>query len=143
MASAGRLATVHLALALAVGIAACVPGGAPRPIAYDREACAHCGMLISEPRFAAQLETADGEIRSFDDPGCLLAELASGLPDARGLWFHHAREERWLDASQVAFEPREPTPMGFGLAAVDAGTPGALSLAEARARVAARQGQSR
>ena len=95
-------------------------------------------MLISEPRFAAQLETQDGEIQSFDDPGCLLAALATRSPSVRALWFHHVREDRWLDAAHVAFEETERTPMGYGLGAVDAGTPGALSLDEARARVAER-----
>jgi hypothetical protein len=95
-------------------------------------------MLISEPRFAAQLETQDGEIQSFDDPGCLLAALEARSPDVRALWFHHVREDRWLDAAHVAFEEVERTPMGHGLGAVAAGTPGALSLEQARARVAAR-----
>jgi copper chaperone NosL len=118
---------------------ACERAAGPHPIAWDLEACAHCRMLISDPRFAAQLETADGEIRSFDDPGCLLAELEERAPQLRALWFHHLREERWLDATQVGFEPAEPTPMGFGLGAVDAAAPGALSLSDARARIAARR----
>ena len=123
---------------LALGLAACGPAGGPQPIAYDREACAHCRMLISEPRFAAQLETQDGEIQSFDDPGCLLAALATRSGGVRALWFHHLREDRWLDAAHVAFEATERTPMGYGFGAVDAGTPHALSLDEARARVAER-----
>ena len=44
-----------LALALVAG-AGCAPADGPQPIAYDREACSHCRMLISEPRFAAQLD---------------------------------------------------------------------------------------
>ena len=131
------MARRRLAL-LALALAACGPAGAPQPIAYDREPCAHCRMLISEPRFAAQLETQDGEIRSFDDPGCLLAELATHPEGYRALWFHHVREDRWLDAAHVAFEAAERTPMGYGLGAVDAGTKGALSLDQARARVAER-----
>jgi hypothetical protein len=98
-------------------------------------------MLISEPRFAAQLETEDGEIRSFDDPGCLLAELEADALPVRRLWFHHVREDRWLDGTRVAFEAADHTPMGYGLGAVDADTPGAMSLAAARARVGARGAQ--
>lgn len=128
----GRLALV------ALGLAACGPAAGPQPIAYDREPCAHCRMLISEPRFAAQLETEQGEIQSFDDPGCLLSALETHAGGVRALWFHHLREDRWLGATQVAFETTERTPMGYGLGAVAAGTPGALSLEQARARVAAR-----
>jgi hypothetical protein len=134
--SAGLAATARRRIAwLALGLAACGPAGGPQPIVYDREPCAHCRMLISEPRFAAQLETRDGEIRSYDDPGCLLADLAALPGGYRALWFHHAREDRWLDAAHVAFEPAERTPMGYGLGAVDAGTQGAISLEQARARV--------
>ena len=85
-------------------------------------------------------ETEDGEVRSFDDPGCLLASLAARPEPVRALWFHHLREDRWLTGEQVAFEETSGTPMGYGLGAVDAGAPGALSLEQARARVAARSG---
>ena len=125
---------------LAVLLAACGREG-PVPIAFDREPCAHCRMLISDPAFAAQLESAEGETQSFDDPGCLLASLEGRPAAAGGLWFHHVREERWIPGDRVAFEPVPKTPMGYGLGAVDAGSAGALSLETARERVAAfRQG---
>jgi hypothetical protein len=126
---------------LLLAAAACGRAEGPQPIAWDREPCAHCRMLISEPHFAAQLETGDGEVRSFDDPGCLLAALAAGPLRVRTLWFHHLREDRWLDGAQVGFLPGMRTPMGYGLGAVDAGTPEALTLEQARARVAARGGR--
>jgi copper chaperone NosL len=128
---------VAFVLAVAAG-AGCAPADGPQPIVYDREPCSHCRMLISEARFAAQLETSEGEVQSFDDPGCLLAALAERKPELGTLWFHHVREDRWLAGDQVAFEETGHSPMGYGLGAVAAGTPGALSLDEARARVAAR-----
>ncbi len=138
MPDARRLARMlRLLVFIAIAGAACTPADGPRPIVYDREPCAHCRMLISEPRFSAQLETRAGEVLSFDDPGCLLATLAKREPEVRVLWFHHRREDRWLDAAHVAFATTEGTPMGYGLGAVDAGSPGALSLAEAQTRVAA------
>jgi len=131
VARAAALLLVALALA-------CQPGDGPKPIVWDREPCAHCRMLISEPRFAAQLETEAGDTLSFDDPGCLLSTLDAGGLKARTLWFHHVREERWLDGAHVGFEPSDKSPMGFGLGAVDADAPGALTLEEARRRVAER-----
>lgn len=119
-------------------VVACGPAEGPQPIVYDREPCFHCRMLISEPHFAAQLQTGSGEILSFDDPGCLLATLAASTTPPRAIWFHHVREERWLDAAHVAFEPNDKTPMGYGLGAVDAGTPGALGFDEARLRIESR-----
>jgi len=131
------LAAACALLVGAVSLAgACRPAPGPDPIVYDREACAHCRMLISEPRFAAQRKDASGTA-SFDDPGCLLASLEGRPAPAGGLWFHHVREERWIPGDRVAFEPVPKTPMGYGLGAVDAGTAGALSLETARERVAA------
>lgn len=139
MASSGVAARIRRRFALVgLGLAACGPAGGPQPIVYDRETCAHCRMLISDPRFAAQLETQEGAIQSFDDPGCLLVTLATRSGGVGALWFHHMREDRWLDAAHVAFEETAWTPMGYGFGAVGAGTPGALSLDEARARVAER-----
>lgn len=133
--------TLRMALLAALlGLAACGPAEGPQPIVYDREPCAHCRMLISEPGFAAQLEAQDGRVASFDDPGCLLAYLDAHGDAPRALWFHHSREERWLAGEEVGFVPAEHTPMGYGLAAVDAGTPGAIPLAEARRRVQERAG---
>lgn len=107
------------------------------PILWHREACAHCQMLIGEPGFAAQLVTAEGQVHSFDDPGCALRYLDehAGVAPHR-LWFHHATEERWLAAGEVGFVTRPATPMGFGLAAVDQAR-GELSLEAARAKVRA------
>jgi copper chaperone NosL len=128
------------ALGLAALLAACGPPEGPQPVAFDRELCVHCRMLISDPAFAAQLQTVVGEVESFDDPGCLLARLEARRPRVRALWFHHLREERWIPGDDVAFVRVEPTPMGYGLGAVDAATPHALSLDEARAHVRERDG---
>jgi copper chaperone NosL len=127
-----------LALLAGTALAACQPADGPQPIVWDREPCAHCGMLISEPQFAAQLQAQDGSHASFDDPGCLLAHLAATRAPVQTLWFHHVREERWLPGDRVAFELVERSPMGYGLGAVDAGAPDAISLEAAKARVGER-----
>lgn len=128
--------------AAVLALAACGPPDGVAPIVWDREDCAQCRMLIGEPRFAAQLQTRDGRVESFDDPGCLMLRL-DAVEDVRALWFHHVHEDRWIPGDAVAFARIERTPMGYGLGAVDAGTPGAIPLAEARARVAARGGRPR
>jgi hypothetical protein len=135
MREARRLAA-GLAVAWAWAVAACAPPEGPQPIAWDREPCTHCHMLISDPAFAAQLHT-DDLVLSFDDPGCLMAHLHARQPRVRALWFHHVKEDRWIPGTAVAFEKVEATPMDFGLGAVDAGTPGAIPLDRALAGVAA------
>jgi hypothetical protein len=94
-------------------------------------------MLIGEAAFAAQLQAQDGQVFDFDDPGCLLRFEAEREPAVHARWFHHLREERWLSGDEAAFVDVKPTPMGYGLGAVEAGTPGALPLDAARRRVAA------
>ena len=59
------------AIALALYWAQRPPEGPVDP-AWSRTPCSHCGMLVSERAFAAQLHTPAGEVRYFDDAGCLL-----------------------------------------------------------------------
>jgi copper chaperone NosL len=102
-----------------------------RPIIFDRESCAECGMSISDPRFAAQLQTAGGEVYDFDDPGCLLAFIQEHHPRVHAMYFHAFDASVWLTANEVGFVRGVQSPMGYGLAAVRKGTDSAMSLAEA------------
>lgn len=134
----GRIAAAAL---LACLLTACSrPLDGPQPVAWDRVACSHCGMLVSEPGFAAQLHTADDRVLHFDDPGCLLLH---GHEDAAALWFHDRDEETWHPRDAVVFVPAEQTPMSYGLAARAPGAPEGLSLAEAAAHVRALDSERR
>ncbi|MBX3025958.1 hypothetical protein KF840_13710 [bacterium] len=111
---------------------------APVAIAWDREACAHCHMQLSQPQYAVQLQTLDGEVVNFDDPGCFFLYLDDERPAIREVWFHDSRSDHWWRRHEVAFVAAPATPMNLGLAAVADGEPGAISYDEARARIAAR-----
>jgi hypothetical protein len=119
---------------LAVAMMQRLPRG-PEPVAWDREACAGCRMHVGDPRFAAQLQTTDGQVRNYDDPGCLLSDLAANRPPVHAIYFHDHRGDGWIPAAEVAFVPALPTPMGYGLAAVRRGTPGAIDMKSATQRV--------
>lgn len=110
------------------------------PIAWDKEACAHCRMHVGERGFAAQLQLEDGQVLNFDDPGCLFSWLAAGPVKVHATFFHHHTEERWLPLERTGFIAVLPTPMGFGLAAVDASAPGALTAEQAQAKVRVKNG---
>lgn len=127
------------AIVFAVVASSTLPDG-PVDVVWDKAACAHCRMHLGEPAFAAQLTTTDGRTFLFDDPGCLFTWSAASQPTVHATWFHHRTEDRWLPASAVAFVAVDTSPMGFGLAAVDPGTTGALDLDAARARCAQRTG---
>jgi hypothetical protein len=128
---------VSAGIAMLVVRAQSLPLG-PEVIAWDREACAHCHMHIGEPRFAAQLQTRDGRIVNFDDPGCLLSFVVERAPAVHAIYFHSYERDEWLRASDVGFVRRDPTPMGFGLVAVSRGTSGAMTYSQALDRVRTR-----
>lgn len=115
-----------------------LPDG-PVEIAWEQAACAHCHMHLSERAYAVQLQTSDGEVLNFDDPGCFFLYLAEAAPAVHEVWFHHASQPRWLRRAEVGFVPAAATPMNFGLAAVDRAAPGAVSWEAARAVIAARR----
>jgi hypothetical protein len=97
-------------------------------------------MHVGEPQFAAQATTKDGRVHAFDDPGCLFLWLEEQRPDLHSVYFRHHREARWLAPNHVAFVAVTPSPMGFGFAAVDHDTPGAIDHDECRRRCLARAG---
>ena len=106
-------------IALTLLAAACTTkAGGPPDIVVDRTACSHCGMLISEPIYAAAYQAAGHEARVFDDIGCLLksAQAESG---ALTYWFHDAHDRSWIDGSAAVFvaSPAIRTPMGGGVIA--------------------------
>jgi copper chaperone NosL len=127
-----------LLLVLLAACASRAPG--PQPIAWDREPCGHCRMLVGERPYAAQAIGEDGRAVSFDDAGCLFAWLDAG-GRAREIWLRHNAEERWLRAPAVAFVTTERSPMGYRLGAVDPGAPSAFGWEEARQRAAERSGR--
>jgi copper chaperone NosL len=141
---AGPVAAVLAALAAS---AACAPDVGPPEIVLDRSACARCGMLISEPRFAAAYRTSTGA-EVFDDIGCLLdaldsaavetgpAESAAGADSPRAAVWFLDRDQRWISSEEVIFvrSTALATPMHGNIEAF-------ASLAEAE-DVAARTGGS-
>ena len=106
-------------------------GSGPADVVWDKAACAACGMHVGEPPFAAQLTTKDGRVHVFDDPGCLFLWVDEHRPDVHTTWFRHHADNRWIARASVGFVTADRTPMGFGLAAVDGSTRGAIDCDEA------------
>ncbi len=127
-------AALVLVVVVVIAGSQALPAG-PRAIVWDRTSCAECRMAVSEKPYAAQLQTADGRVLDFDDPGCLFRFLDEEEPKVHALWFRHVREDRWIHGGAVAFIESGPSPMGFDLGAVLAGTEGSIGFEEARARV--------
>jgi copper chaperone NosL len=115
---AGLLLAAIVSVAAGSGCGASAAG--PPDIQVDRTACSHCGMLISEPAYAAAYRVPGGEGRAFDDIGCLLAaaghEPASAAPR---FWFHDAGTGAWIEGTGAVFvkAPGLRTPMAGGVIA--------------------------
>ncbi len=123
-------------LALFVSRSESLPQG-PRPVVWDKTSCAECRMAVSEPAYAAQLQLADGTVLDFDDVGCLFRYLDAAAPQVHAAYLHHLREERWVSREEVGFVAAGPSPMDYGLGAVDRATEGGFDFDEARERVLA------
>jgi hypothetical protein len=133
-----------LALALVVVVVgfvrfneATLPEG-PVPVVWDGEVCPHCKMHVGDPRFAVQLQTIDGEVMNFDDPGCLFAYLQSHEVIRHALYFRNHEADGWLSEAEVGFLPVEDSPMGYGIRAVPRAAPEAHDIDWAKAQVVER-----
>lgn len=93
----------------------------PPKIAYGKDLCARCRMIISEERFAGGLVEPDGDALVFDDPGELIAQVQEeGLKDRR-VWVHDYITKKWIDGTQAFFvvDDNLMTPMGTGVVALE------------------------
>jgi copper chaperone NosL len=91
----------------------------PPMLRFGQDRCDACGMIISDPRYAAAARRAD-EVWRFDDIGCLLGHAGPGLATGQTAGYvHDAETHEWLDAKAATFvrSAQIRTPMGFGIAA--------------------------
>ncbi len=100
---------------------------APRAILYGEEACDHCHMVITDPRFAGQLVASTGRVYAFDDVGCLAAFAATGPvqgAQVHGIFVNSyvATDSQFEAAGMVYLRSAVlRTPMASGLAALRPG----------------------
>ena len=106
---------IRLLIALVLLSSACDdPTHAVEPV-WDKQPCTHCHMLISDPRYAAQLVTQRNERLHFDDPGCLAAYMQAHSAEVARAWVHV--EGEWVRIEDARFSRSDSSPMGYGLLA--------------------------
>ena len=114
----------------------------PVAIKYDREICQYCKMIISDPRFAAEIRLAKGdEVFKFDDMGGAVLWLetrkTSETPQTE-IWVRDMKTgTKWLDAKKVYYIGKQHSPMDYGFGAVETKEDGAVDFAEMRKQVIA------
>ncbi len=92
------------------------PGAAP--VALGEEACRHCRMIITDERSGAQRHARSGEVRHYDDVGCLRADAGAGAVEPAGVFVRSWRDGSWVrgDRAWIVRAHDLRTPMGSGLA---------------------------
>ena len=91
----------------------------PPKVRLGEEVCAHCGMIISDQRFSCAITLKNGEVKKYDDFGCLLRDYDE--TEAHKVWVHKYDGEGWLDAKTAWFVQSKliASPMASGIAALD------------------------
>lgn len=96
----------------------------PDTIYYGQDACAHCTMLITDERFAAELKTSKGRAFKFDAIECMAAYSNNHADQLDGahLWVKNfAVPEQWILVNEALFlqSPDVKSPMGLSLLATE------------------------
>ena len=104
--------SARLSIALALALAACEDGSKPADPVWGKQACGDCGMVVSDPRLAAELTTPDGARVFFDDPGCMASYVRSRHLEPSHMWVRSSAET-WIDA-HARFARGATSPMDYG-----------------------------
>ncbi len=125
----GLVSTVAVPGMAVILLASCGTVG-PRPLVAGTDECAKCRMMITDPRFGAEVITRTGRIQTFDAVECLASYVAAADSAAiHSIWvqdFEHAGT--WIAAEQAVFitGAAVASPMGRSLLALAPGaTPSA------------------
>jgi copper chaperone NosL len=133
-----------LALALLVLLAGCFEEKktGPAEIKWGREGCEQCGMIIDNPRYAAQLRGgADRKAHKFDDVGdavLWLAKQSWANDPSTEVWVGDMDAGTWLDGRKAFYVRVKVSPMGHGFGATPAQREGAIGFEEMRKIVLAK-----
>ena len=119
-----RATARRASIALAVAASACAAPG-PRAVAYGRDTCEYCRMIISDRRFGGQLVTSKGKVHAFDSVECLAAYYLANdaATDGSQAWVaDFGTPERWVVVDQAVFarSTGRQSPMGLGIVSFDA-----------------------
>lgn len=92
-----------------------------KKVHWDRDICERCKMIISERKFAVQVQNPHTQqTYMFDDLGCAVVwfkeENLDWFKEAK-IWINDAVSGQWLNAKEAIYIPDTLTPMGYGLSA--------------------------
>lgn len=134
-----------LLTSLVMMLAACSqePATGPVEIRYGRDTCDFCRMIISDPRYAAQLRGGPGhKAYKFDDIGdaLLFLDRQPWKDDANvEFWVMDVEKGKtWLDARKAFYRFGMQSPMAHGFGAFPDQRPGTVPYQTMREQAAKR-----
>jgi copper chaperone NosL len=91
----------------------------PEAINYNKDECAHCLMIITDPKFGSELVTEKGKIYKFDSIECLADYISIEREfNAETLWISdYANPNTLIDAKTAFFivSPKMESPMSMNI----------------------------
>lgn len=118
-------------------LAACgIQTSGPEPVRWGKENCAFCGMIVDDPRFAAEVRAPEGrKVWKFDDIGCAILFMAKQpwKDDSKTeFWAGDNSTGEWIDGRTAWYISGPKSPMAYNFGAVAARRDGAQSFAQFR-----------
>jgi len=104
-------------------------------IAWDRDTCEKCQMLISDRHFAVQVRSPKNKVFLFDDLGCALHWLNAQSWQAQELWVMDFQNQTWLNAHMAHYVAHQKTPMDYGFGATAQATKNSLDFETAKTQI--------
>ena len=95
------------------------PPRGPQPIAYGRDACAHCRMHVSQPGFGGEIRDRNGVLTKYDDVGCMLRAMVALHEEIPEAWVEDHAGSGFVPLLTAHLVRRDDggTPMGYGIIA--------------------------
>ncbi|WP_254434867.1 nitrous oxide reductase accessory protein NosL [Magnetospirillum sp. UT-4] len=118
----------------------------PVSVRWGKEYCEYCGMIVDDPRYAAQVRAKGGRAKKFDDLGDAVLWLARqpfAEDPATEFWVGDCEKGVWLDGRMAWYLEGRKSPMGHNFGAVPDGRAGAVDFAAFRRTILERGSTSR
>ncbi len=109
------LAIGHFLVVIVIAGGCGTPGIRPLDI-FPEDNCAQCRMAISDERYASEIIDQNGEVRKFDDLGCMLKFRAKHADlKIAAIFLKDYETKQWVPYERAAIvETNVETPMGSG-----------------------------
>lgn len=118
----------------ALSLGACSDKGTgPVEVRWGKESCAYCGMIVDDPRYAAQIRGGEKrKVWKFDDIGdavLWLAKQSFADDPATEFWVGNSDRGGWIDAKTAWYLEGRKSPMAHNFGAVPDQRPGGVDYA--------------